>query len=46
VLRFRDGQQLITQWGEAIGFSKVAGFPALTLPDWGTFDYLARPPKT
>jgi hypothetical protein len=40
VLKISQGMQLVTQWGQAIAFSKVAGFPLLELPDWGSGEYL------
>jgi hypothetical protein len=40
VLLAKHAMQLVQQWGEAIAMSKVAGFPLLNLPDWGSFEYL------
>lgn len=40
VLKGSDAMRLITIWGEALAMSKVKGFPLLTLPDWGSGEYL------
>lgn len=41
VLKESDGMQLVsTQYGGAIAFSRVKGFPARTMPDWRAAEYL------